>query len=73
MANTPSHQRYRARVSSIDWSSITLPFLSLCALAAKRGDRLRRELLALLEKHAREYTGLSAAIESDGTETEGPC
>jgi hypothetical protein len=48
-----------------------LPFLSLHALAAQRGDGLRPELLALFERYARAETGLSAAIEPD--RTEDPC
>ena len=40
-----------------------LPFLSLHALAAQRGDGLRPELLALFERHARAEAGLSAIIE----------
>jgi hypothetical protein len=42
-----------------------LPFLALHALAAQRGDGLRPELLALLERHARTETSLRASIESD--------
>jgi hypothetical protein len=45
-----------------------LPFLSLHALAAKRGDGLRPELLALFERHARSGTGLAAIIEPVETE-----
>ena len=45
-----------------------LPFLSLHALAAQRGDGLRPELLALFERHAGLETGLAAIIEPDGTE-----
>lgn len=45
-----------------------LPFLSLHALAARRGDGLRPELLALFERYARSGTGLRAGIEPDGTE-----
>lgn len=45
-----------------------LPLLSLHALAAQRGDGLRPELLALLQRYARSETGLSASIEPDGTE-----
>ncbi|WP_206996460.1 hypothetical protein [Trinickia mobilis] len=45
-----------------------LPFLSLHALAAQRGDGLRPELKALFEHHARLATGLAAAIESVETE-----
>jgi len=44
-----------------------LPFLSLHALAARRGDGLRPELLALLERHAGSQTGLAAIIEPDET------
>ena len=40
-----------------------LPFLSLHALAAQRGDGLRPELLALFERHVRLETGLVAIIE----------
>lgn len=40
-----------------------LPFLSLHALAAQRGDGLRPELLALFERHARSGAGLVATIE----------
>jgi hypothetical protein len=39
-----------------------LPFLSLHALAAQRGDGLRPELLALFERHAGLETGLAAII-----------
>ncbi|MDB5621329.1 MAG: hypothetical protein JWQ24_5567 [Tardiphaga sp.] len=45
-----------------------LPFLSLHALAAQRGDGLRPELLALFERHAGLETGLAAVIEPDETE-----
>jgi hypothetical protein len=45
-----------------------LPFLSLHALAVQRGDGLRPELLALLERHAGLETGLAAMIEPDETE-----
>lgn len=45
-----------------------LPFLSLHALAAQRGDGLRPELLALFERHARLETGLVAIIEPVETE-----
>jgi hypothetical protein len=44
-----------------------LPFLSLHALAAQRGDGLRPELLALFERHAGLETGLAAIIEPDET------
>ncbi|NKJ47025.1 hypothetical protein CIC12_09780 [Burkholderia sp. SG-MS1] len=40
-----------------------LPFLSLHALAARRGDGLRPELQALFEHHAGLATGLTAVIE----------
>lgn len=40
-----------------------LPFLSLHALAAQRGDGLRPELKALFERHAGVETGLSATID----------
>ncbi|WP_121321229.1 hypothetical protein [Paraburkholderia sp. RAU2J] len=40
-----------------------LPFLSLHALAAQRGDGLRPELKALFEHHAGLATGLTAVIE----------
>ncbi|CAG4901309.1 hypothetical protein [Paraburkholderia saeva] len=46
-----------------------LPFLSLHALAAQRGDGLRPELKALFERHARLATGLTAAIEPVETES----
>jgi hypothetical protein len=42
-----------------------LPFLSLHALASQRGDGLRPELLALLQRQADRETGLSARIEPD--------
>ena len=45
-----------------------LPFLSLHALAAKRGDGLRPELLALFQRDARSGTGLAAIIEPAETE-----
>jgi hypothetical protein len=45
-----------------------LPFLSLHALAAQRGDGLRPELLALFERNAGSHAGLAAIIESDETE-----
>jgi hypothetical protein len=45
-----------------------LPFLSLHALAAQRGDGLRPELLALFERHAGLETGLAAIIGPDETE-----
>ena len=45
-----------------------LPFLSLHALAAQRGDGLRPELLALFERQAGLETGLTAIIEPDETE-----
>jgi hypothetical protein len=45
-----------------------LPFLSLHALAAQRGDGLRPELLALFERHAGLETGLAAIVEPDETE-----
>ncbi|MFM0724167.1 hypothetical protein PQQ53_10805 [Paraburkholderia strydomiana] len=45
-----------------------LPFLSLHALAAQRGDGLRPELKALFEHHAGLATGLTAAIEPVETE-----
>jgi hypothetical protein len=45
-----------------------LPFLSLHALAAQRGDGLRPQLLALFERHAGLETGLAANIEPDETE-----
>ena len=57
-----------ASPSFIDWSSTMLPFLSLHALAALRGDGLRPELLALLERHAGSNAGLAAIIEADDTE-----
>lgn len=41
-----------------------LPLLSLHALAAQRGDGLRPELKALLERHTDPAMGLSATIES---------
>jgi len=44
-----------------------LPFLSLHALAAQRGDGLRPELLALFERHAGSETGLATIIEPDET------
>ena len=44
-----------------------LPFLSLHALAAQRGDGLRPELLALLQSHAGSEAGLAAIIEPDET------
>ena len=47
-----------------------LPFLSLHALAAQRGDGLRPELKALFERHAGLSTGLTATIEP--VETESP-
>ncbi|MGF6980982.1 hypothetical protein F0160_25820 [Paraburkholderia sp. JPY303] len=56
---------------NVDWSRTLLPFLSLHALAAQRGDGLRPELLALLLRHARSEIGLGAEIESD--ETKIPC
>lgn len=40
-----------------------LPFLSLHALAAQRGDGLHPEVKALFERHVRLATGLSATIE----------
>jgi hypothetical protein len=40
-----------------------LPLLSLHSLAAQRGDGLRPELKALLERHASQATGLVATIE----------
>lgn len=40
-----------------------LPLLSLHALAAQRGDGLRPELKALLERHTDPAMGLSATIE----------
>ena len=46
-----------------------LPFLSLHALAAQRGDGLRPELKALFERHARLATGLAATIEPVETES----
>jgi hypothetical protein len=46
-----------------------LPLLSLHALAAQRGDGLRPELKALLERHAEGAAGLTARIE-DVDETE---
>ena len=45
-----------------------LPFLSLHALAAQRGDGLRPELLALFERHAGSNAGLAAIIEAEETE-----
>jgi hypothetical protein len=45
-----------------------LPLLSLHALAAQRGDGLRPELKALLERHAGGAAGLTAGIEDVGTE-----
>jgi hypothetical protein len=45
-----------------------LPFLSLHALVAQRGDGLRPELLALYERHAGSETGLAAIVEPDETE-----
>ena len=45
-----------------------LPFLSLHALAAQRGDGLRPELKALFEHHAGLATGLTATIEPVDTE-----
>ena len=44
-----------------------LPFLSLHAHAAQRGDGLRPELLALFERHAGSETGLATIIEPDET------
>jgi hypothetical protein len=46
-----------------------LPFLSLHALAAQRGDGLRPELLALFKRHARSEAGLAAIIEPVETES----
>ena len=46
-----------------------LPFLSLHALAAQRGDGLRPELKALFERHVRLATGLAATIEPVETES----
>ncbi len=40
-----------------------LPLLSLHSLAAQRGDGLRPELKALLERHASQAIGPVAAIE----------
>ena len=48
-----------------------LPFLSLHALAAQRGDGLRPELLALFQRHVTLETGLAAII--DTVETECHC
>jgi hypothetical protein len=45
-----------------------LPFLSLHALAAQRGDGLHPELLALFERDGGSETGLAAIIEPDETE-----
>ncbi|QCP52781.1 hypothetical protein FAZ95_26975 [Trinickia violacea] len=45
-----------------------LPFLSLHALVAQRGDGLRPELLAMFQRYARSEAGLSAAIEPDEAE-----
>jgi hypothetical protein len=45
-----------------------LPFLSLHALAAQRGDGLRPELLALFERHSGLEPRLAAIIEPDETE-----
>jgi hypothetical protein len=45
-----------------------LPFLSLHALVAQRGDGLRPELLALYERHAGSEAGLAAIVEPDETE-----
>jgi hypothetical protein len=45
-----------------------LPFLSLHALVAQRGDGLRPELLAFYERHAGSETGLAAIVEPDETE-----
>jgi hypothetical protein len=42
-----------------------LPFLALHALAAQRGDGLRPELLALLERHIENEASLRASIEPD--------
>ncbi|MPW18322.1 hypothetical protein GCT13_15730 [Paraburkholderia sp. CNPSo 3157] len=42
-----------------------LPFLALHALAAQRGDGLRPELLALLERQTRNEACLCARIEPD--------
>ncbi|WP_233836073.1 hypothetical protein [Paraburkholderia sp. ZP32-5] len=42
-----------------------LPLLSFHALAAQRGDGLRPELLALLERRTSPDIGLSAAIEPE--------
>ncbi|SMG58067.1 hypothetical protein [Paraburkholderia susongensis] len=53
-----------------------LPFLSLHALAAQRGDGLRPELLALFERYANPGFGLQAAIEPEQIEvfaSEAPC
>ena len=49
-----------------------LPFLSLHALASQRGDGLRPELLALLQRQADQERGLSARIEPDDG-TVPPC
>jgi hypothetical protein len=49
-----------------------LPFLSLHALAAQRGDGLRPELLALFERHTRSETSLAAIIEAVETEPPNP-
>lgn len=46
-----------------------LPFLSLHALAAQRGDGLRPELKALFEQHVRLASGLAATIEPVETES----
>ncbi|WP_233872910.1 hypothetical protein [Paraburkholderia adhaesiva] len=46
-----------------------LPFLSLHALAAQRGDGLRPELKALFEQHVQRATGLAATIEPVETDS----
>jgi hypothetical protein len=45
-----------------------LPLLPFHALATRRGDGLRPELLALFKRYASSPAGLSAGIEPDDTE-----
>ncbi|SAL00671.1 hypothetical protein AWB83_06276 [Caballeronia ptereochthonis] len=46
-----------------------LPLLSFHTLAARRGDGLKPELLALLARHAESGIGLSAGIDAESTGT----
>lgn len=49
-----------------------LPFLPFHTIAARRGDGLRPELLALFERHAQSCAGLSARLGAETPADDSP-